>query len=218
MSHPENSADSAESEESVRIPSGINLVPPPGWDTIPLRSGTREAIQRIVRKSVSQLPVGFPKDDVPKARLRLTKELKQAVRQARNSHGLTLYLPVERMHGMLIPASFVASEPLEAPAGNVEPEAVLIDLARDAEDASVLELDGTAAVRTLRKLPADPDNGVEVPSWRVQYTVPIPHSVPAQWLTFSFSTLTTPGLDIEFTETLVELFDAVMTTFRWSYA
>lgn len=204
--------------ESVRFPSGFNLVPPPGWDTIPLQSGSKEAIQRIVRKSVSQLPAGFPKDDIPKARQQLTKELKQAVRQARNSNGLTLYLPVERMHGMLIPASFVASEPLEAPAGNVEPEAVLIDLACDAEDASARELDGTAAVRTLRKLPADPERGVEVPSWRVQYTVPIPHSVPAHWLTFSFSTLAAPDMDIEFTETLVELFDAVMTTFRWSYA
>ncbi|GGN85881.1 hypothetical protein GCM10011579_077120 [Streptomyces albiflavescens] len=212
MSHPENFL------ESVRVPVGFNLVPPPGWDTIPLRSGTREAIQRIVRKSVSQLPAGFPKDDIPKARLQLTKELKQTVRQARNSDGLTLYLPVERMHGMLIPASFVASEPLGAPAGNIEPEAVLIDLARDAEEASARELDGTAAVRILQKLPADPDKGVEVPSWRVQYTVPITHSVPAQWLTFSFSTLTTPDMDIEFTETLVELFDAVMTTFRWSYA
>ncbi|WP_229703620.1 hypothetical protein [Streptomyces albiflavescens] len=167
---------------------------------------------------MSQLPAGFPKDDIPKARLQLTKELKQTVRQARNSDGLTLYLPVERMHGMLIPASFVASEPLGAPAGNIEPEAVLIDLARDAEEASARELDGTAAVRILQKLPADPDKGVEVPSWRVQYTVPITHSVPAQWLTFSFSTLTTPDMDIEFTETLVELFDAVMTTFRWSYA
>ncbi|MFF1652121.1 hypothetical protein [Streptomyces sp. NPDC058255] len=167
---------------------------------------------------MSQLPAGFPKDDIPKARLQLTKELKQAVRQARDSDGLTLYLPVERMHGMLIPASFIVSEPLGAPAGNIEPEAVLIDLARDAEDASARELDGTAAVRTLRKLAADPDKGVEVPSWRVQYTVPIPHSVSAQWLTFSFSTLASPGVETEFTETLVELFDAVMTTFRWSYA
>ncbi|WP_217422812.1 hypothetical protein [Streptomyces sp. 8P21H-1] len=123
------------------------------------------------------------------------------------------------MHGMIIPASFVVSEPLTAPTGRkIESEAVLMDLARDAEDASLRELDGTAAVRTLQKVPADPDRGVEVPSWRVQYTVPIPDSAPAQWLTFSFSTLVAPGVDTEFTQTLVELFDAVMTTFRWSYA
>ncbi|MEV5979839.1 hypothetical protein [Streptomyces sp. NPDC052114] len=211
-------AQPASSVGSARVPNGFNLVPPPGWDTIPLQSGTREAIQRIVRKSVAQLPVGFPKDDIPKARLKLTKELKETVRQARKSDGLSLYLPVEPMHGMIIPASFVASEPLTAPRTGIGPEAVLRDLARDAENASVRELDGTAAVRTLQKLPADPAKGVEVPSWQVQYTVPIPDSAPAQWLTFSFSTLVAPDMDTEFTETLVELFDAVMTTFRWSYA
>ncbi|MEU5684998.1 hypothetical protein DEJ48_16570 [Streptomyces venezuelae] len=200
------------------MPNGFNIVPPPGWDTIPLQLGTREAIQRIVRKSVAQLPAGFPKDDIPKARLQLTKELKETVRRARKSDGLTLYLPVEPMHGVIIPASFVASEPLAAPRPDIGPEDVLRDLARDSEDASVHELDGTAAVRTLQKLHADPDKGVEVPSWQVQYTVPIPDSTPAQWLTFSFSTLIATGMETEFTETLVELFDAVMTTFRWSYA
>ena len=212
MSHPENFTG------APHAPTGFNLVPPPGWDTIPLKQGTMEAVERIVRKSVSQLPIGFPKDDVPKARQRLTKELKKAARQARNSNGLTLYLPVERMHGLIIPASFIASEPLSAPTAGIEPEAVLVDLARDVEDPSVRELDGTASVRTLRKLPAAPDKGVEAPSWRVQYTVPIPNSSPAQWLTFSFSTLIASDIGPEFTETLVELFDAVMTTFRWSYS
>lgn len=203
---------------STQAPTGFNIFPPPGWDTIPLQNGTKEAIQRAVRRSVSQLPAGFPKDDIPKARMLLTKELKETVRKARKANGLTLYLPVERMHGILIPASFVASEPLGSPTGNSKPEAVLLDLARDADDASPRELDGTAAVRIVRKRPADPDKGVEVPSWQVQYTVPIPRSVPCQWLTFSFSTLVAPDMDLEFTETLVELFDAVMTTFRWSYA
>ncbi|WP_256975037.1 hypothetical protein [Streptomyces sp. CS159] len=213
----ENVVDDPESTASEDVPTGFNLVPPPGWDTIPLQAGTKDAIQRIVRASVAQLPAGFPKDDIPRARMQLVKELKQAVRKARDSNGLTLYLPVERVHGMLIPASFIASEPLASPTGDAKHESVLVDLARDAEDASARELDGTAAVRTLRKLPADPERGVEAPSWRVQYTVPIPHSVPAKWLTFSFSTLMAPDMDTEFTETLVELFDAVMTTFRWSH-
>ncbi|MGW0135236.1 hypothetical protein [Streptomyces sp. NPDC003299] len=130
---------------------------------------------------------------------------------------MTLYLPVERMHGVLIPASFVASEPLEAPPGGIDPDAVLLDLARGTPNTSSRDLDGTPSIRTLRKVPAAPDRGVDLPSWQVQYTVPIPHSTPAQWLTFSFSTLVPADMDIEFTETLVELFDAVMTTFRWSH-
>jgi hypothetical protein len=36
-------------------------------------------------------------------------------------------------------------------------------------------------------------------------------------LPFSFSALIAPGSDPTFYEALVELFDAVMGTFRWSY-
>ncbi|MFD4574892.1 hypothetical protein ACFWNK_20540 [Streptomyces sp. NPDC058417] len=167
---------------------------------------------------MAQLPAGFPKDDIPAARMRLTKELRRTVRQARRADGLTLYLPVERMYGVLVPASFVASAPLSAPRDGITPEAVLRDLAKDAEDASVRELDGTAAVRTSCTLPADPEREIAVPSRRVQYTVPIPDSAPAAWLTFTFSALIAADMEIEFTEILVELFDAVMTTFRWSHA
>jgi hypothetical protein len=150
--------------------------------------------------------------------MRLIRELKETIRQARTSHGLTLYLPVERIHGMIIPASFIASEPISTSSGEGDPKAMLADLARDSDDASTRELDGVAAVRTVQKLPAAPDRGVDVPSWRVQYTVPIPESAPTQCLTFTFSTLIAADMDIEFAEILVELFDAVMTTFRWSYA
>ncbi|MCP9991362.1 hypothetical protein LUX09_14025 [Streptomyces albogriseolus] len=68
--------------ERHRTPNGFNVVPPPGWDVIPLRTGTREAMERIVRKAVAQLPAGFPKDDIPKARLKLTQEMKKVVRRA----------------------------------------------------------------------------------------------------------------------------------------
>ncbi|MFE9608308.1 hypothetical protein [Streptomyces sp. NPDC006012] len=212
MSLPESSAKLA------RVPTGFNVVPPPGWDIIPLQNGTDEAIRKIVNKSVLQLPPGFPKDDIPKARLRLIKELKETVRQARKSNGLSLYLPIERIHGMIIPASFVASEPLHAQVGDVDSRDLLINIAQNADISSARELDEIAAVRTLQKLPPAPDKGVEVPSWRVQYVVPIPNSTPARLMTFTFSTLIVPDMDIKFAETLVELFDAVMTTFRWSYA
>ncbi|MFI6807674.1 hypothetical protein ACIBO6_22065 [Streptomyces luteogriseus] len=48
--------------------------------------------------------------------------------------------------------------------------------------------------------------------------MPIPDSTPDRYLTFSFSALIAPGSNLAFYDTLVELFDAVMSTFRWSYA
>ncbi|MFD6193163.1 MULTISPECIES: hypothetical protein [unclassified Streptomyces] len=40
-------------------------------------------MDHIVRKAFAQLPVGFPKDDIPKARLKLTQEMKKVARRAR---------------------------------------------------------------------------------------------------------------------------------------
>ncbi|MFH9062353.1 hypothetical protein ACH4GM_14195 [Streptomyces coeruleorubidus] len=206
--------------EHRRAPNGFNLVPPPGWDVIPLHSGTREAMDRIVRKAVAQLPVGFPKDDIPQARLKLTQELKKVVRRASAKGGMTLYLPTEHLHGIALPVSIVASEPIEIPRVRPEsgPEAVLAALASEIPGAEVRELDDTAALRSEREVPADPEQGVEVAHRRVEYLVPIPDSAPDKYLTFSYSALIAPGSDPAFYDTLVELFDAVMSTFRWSYS
>ncbi|MDN3024821.1 hypothetical protein [Streptomyces sp. S.PB5] len=206
--------------ELRRPPNGFNLVPPPGWDVIPLRTGTKEAMDRIVRKAVAQLPVGFPKDDIPKARLKLAQELKKVVRRASAKGGMTLYLPTERLHGIALPVSFVASEPIEIPRVRRDsgPEAVLAALASEIPGAEMRELDDTAALRSERDVPADAAQGVDVAHRRVEYFVPVPDSAPDQYLSFSFSALIAPGSDPVFYDTLVELFDAVMGTFRWSYA
>ncbi|MFE0805036.1 hypothetical protein [Streptomyces sp. NPDC058812] len=206
--------------ETRRAPNGFNLVPPPGWDVIPLRNGTREAMDHIVRKAVAQLPVGFPKDDIPRARLKLNQEMKKVVRRARAKGGMTLYLPTERLHGVALPVSLVASEPIEIPRVRPEsgPEAVLAALASVTPGAETRELDDTAALRSERDVPADAAQGVDVAHRRVEYFVPVPDSAPDQYLTFSFSALIAPGSDPAFYDTLVELFDAVMSTFRWAYA
>ncbi|MFH9986039.1 hypothetical protein [Streptomyces luteogriseus] len=206
--------------EHRRAPNGFNLVPPPGWDVVPLRAGTREAMERIVRKAVRQLPAGFPKDDIPKARLKLTQELKKVVRRASAKGGMTLYLPTERLHGVALPVSILASEPIEIPRVRPSsgPEAVLAALASETAGAELRELDHTAALRSERDVPADAAQGVDVAHRRVEYLVPIPDSTPDRYVSFSFSALIAPGSDPAFYDTLVELFDAVMSTFRWSYA
>ncbi|MFG2540888.1 hypothetical protein ACGFOM_00535 [Streptomyces sp. NPDC048594] len=203
-----------------RAPVGFNLVPPPGWDVIPLHTGTGEAMERIVRKSVAQLPAGFPKDDIPQARLKLTQELKKVVRRARAKGGMTLYLPTERLHGVALPVSIVASAPIEVPRVRPDtgPEAVLAALASQTPGAETRELDDTAALRSERDVPANAAQGVDVAHRRVEYFVPVPDSTPDQYLAFSFSALIAPGSDPALYDTLVELFDAVMGTFRWSYA
>ncbi|WP_258314690.1 hypothetical protein [Streptomyces sp. Act143] len=113
----------------------------------------------------------------------------------------------------------MASEPIEIPRVRPSgPETALASLASEIPGAETRELDDTAALRSEREVPTDAAQGVDVAHRRVEYFVTVPNSRPDQHLAFSFSPLIAPGSDPVFYDTLVELFDAVMDTFRWSYA
>lgn len=205
-------------EQHRSAPVGYNLVPPPGWDRIPLQSESmNDTILRIIDRSIANLPQDLPKDDVSKARMELFKQLKKAARQAAKNNGLMLYLPVERIHGTYIPASFVVSEPLTGSGIGVDPGEVLGLLAAGRGDSESVDLDGTEAMRMERVVPPPPDSEVPHSSRRVEYVLPVPGSPVPRWLTIAFSTVGDGNPDSEFSAALVDLFDAVMTTFRWSY-
>lgn len=199
------------------MPTGYRLVPPPGWDMIPLRDGTDEAVRRIVDRSVDQLSEEIPKDDVIKARLELIKRLNKGVQQARKADGLTLYLPVERIHGTLVAASIVVSEALTGPRANVASGEVMAQLLADGAGSEPVTVDDADGVRVDKVVAADPDREVEHASRRIDYVLPVPGTQVAQWVTVCFSTIADGDPRSEFADVLVELFDAVMTTFRWSY-
>ncbi|MDQ0776579.1 hypothetical protein QF026_005045 [Streptomyces aurantiacus] len=200
------------------MPIGYRLVPPPGWDMIPLRDGAAEAVKRIVDRGVSQLSEEIPKDEVVKARLELMKRLNKAVQQARKADGLTLYLPVERIHGTLIAASIVVSEALTGPGTGTGSGQVVAHLLADGAGSEPVSVDGADGVRVDKTVAADPEREVEHSSRRIDYVLPVPESSVAQWVTVCFSTIADGNPHSEFAEVLVELFDAVMTTFRWSYS
>ncbi|MYY85159.1 MULTISPECIES: hypothetical protein [unclassified Streptomyces] len=198
---------------------GYNLVPPPGWDHIPLKDGsTNDVILRIVDRAVSELPQELPRDDVSRARMELFKQLKKAAKQAAKGKGLSLYLPVERIHGIFVPASFVVSEMLVGQGADVPTEEVLRLLAADRGESETVDVDGVRATRIERIVPPEEGTEIEYASRRVEYVVPVPGATSPQWLTVAFSTIGDGHPDGELSDVLVDVFDAVMTTFRWSYA
>jgi hypothetical protein len=52
-------------------------------------------------------------------------------------------------------------------------------------------------------------------SRRVDYVLPVP-GIPGDWLVIAFSTLGDGRPEGQFTRLLVELFDAIVSTFRWT--
>ncbi|MEU6850452.1 hypothetical protein ABZ901_11070 [Actinacidiphila alni] len=164
-----------------------------------------------VFRGMGAVPEGVPRDRGMAFRAEVRRRVEGMAREAGAGGGLDLYVPVEARGGAMVAASFVVAEV----AGEGAPEAVLAGLARETA-GEVREVAGTVGVRREYVAPPEPDEGIETYARHVDYTVPVPDA--ARWLTVTFSTVGDGDPGSEFTRVLVELFDALMTTFRWSLA
>ncbi|MER7486214.1 hypothetical protein ABTY20_10000 [Streptomyces sp. NPDC126497] len=176
-----------------------------------------DSVLSLVDRSIDQLPEGLPRDDVSKVRMELFKQLRKAARKASRANGMMLYLPVERIHGSVVPASFVVSEPISAVGAGFQSDQVLEMLAAGRGQSDTVTLDGSSGTRIERTVPPPERSEVELASRRVEYVLPLPASPLPRWLVFTFSTVGDGNPDSEYSSALVDLFDAVMMTFRWSY-
>jgi hypothetical protein len=187
---------------------GYSVILPPSWAKIPLRNDAEGAIKRILDKSFP----GVSRDEVAAARQELRQRLKKLINQARSNGGLDLYLPVELMRGLPVPASFVVSEGELGGPEELEPELIIAKLA--AQGADVTEIDGAPAVRREELVPPDPGQEFSYGSRQVTYTLAVPGN-PGRWLLVAFSTIGAGDPDDDIARLLASLFESVMTTFRW---
>lgn len=195
---------------------GYTLIIPPGWTRIPLKDGTQDAVKKVVDEAAERVSHDLPRDKVAEARLELYRRLNSSVKEAQRRDGVDLYLPVEPMHGHLIAASIIVAKIDTTLRDGVRRQDVLTQLLTDSADSEPAEVAGSAAVRKERTMDADPEKGAEAPSKHVDYIVQVPSSgADSGWVVVSFSTIGDGDPAGDVTEILVELFDAVMTTFRW---
>lgn len=210
--------------------AGYSVVLPPAWVQIPLDETAGAAVDRLVDAAFTDVPADVPPDTVASVRRRLEGHLRATLATARSNGGTELYLPTRRIGGVLMPASFVvaevdmgapaaaandASSPGDPGTADLAARTVARLVAAD-ESARAVELDGAPAVRTTSRSVGEPNQqmGISAASRRVDYLVAVPGR-PGRWLAVSFTVLEAAD-DPVLAELLVELFDAVMTTFRWS--
>jgi hypothetical protein len=213
---------SSEAAEVAPAVSGYTLVLPAGWRRIPVQHGSKAAVRAILDEVFARYPDGTSRDEVIRHRVQLEGRLTDMVRRARSSGGIDLYLPVEYVHGTAVPASFVVSRVALGEPGDgrpADPAQVLAHFVagagNTAANAAPAEVDGVACARTETVAAPDPGQDVPLASRRADYVVPLPGQ-PGQWLIITFSTVGDGDPDGDFAKLLVELFDAIMVTFRWS--
>lgn len=213
----------AAAEESSKPVKGYRLLLPSQWAQIPLRQGTEEAVNRVLEDVYSRIPEDAPPDKIGPYKKEIAKRFRSSVAQAQDRNGLDLYVPVQPMgdQEFNLGASILATETTLPERARGATYADPTDLAaqllsREGMDADLSsgDVDGAVAVRREYVADADPDQGIEVASRRVEYIISIPGQA-AQWFIAAFSTVGGGDPRDELAEVLVEWFDAVMTTFRW---
>jgi hypothetical protein len=200
--------------------TGYTLVLPPPWRQIPVRSGTPKAVRQISDEAFRHLPRHISRDKVTPYRIELERRLTSAADQARRHGGTDLYLPVDLAHGTLLAASFIASEGWLGTAGELRASDIVPRLAAGAAEGASsarVTVDDAAGVRTEHISPADSPAEPGRGSRRVDYVLPVPGAA-GRWLVVAFSALGAGDPADKFADLLVELFDAIMSTFRWTRA
>ena len=195
--------------------AGYTHVLPPGWVKIPARHGTDDAIKAILDAKFRALPAKVPRDRLAPYRAEVEGRLRRAAAQARKNGAVDLYLPVELRNGLPVAASFIVSEGSIGSGGAAAPAQIVGHLVDGAADGSPVTVDGVTAARSEQAAPPDPAQGIEYGSRRVDYVVPVP-GAPDRWLLAGFSTLGAGDPDDGLARMLVQLFDAIMSTFRWA--
>jgi hypothetical protein len=220
-------SEAGQGSAAVALVAGYSLVLPTGWRQIPLQSGTKAAIRGIVDEVLRRFSHGKSRDAMTPYRIELERRLTDITRRVRSAGGKDLYLPIEYVHGVTITASFVVSQvtmpeqPAEALTepggpGSADAQAVVSYLTSpEGGNATAAVVGGVAAARTERVAAPDPAEEIPVGSRRVDYMLPVPGQ-PTRWLVMAFSTIGDGDPEGDFAKLLVELFDAIMLTFRWT--
>lgn len=208
---------SAEDNEIPASASGYTVVLPPGWSRIDARGPAGIAqLDRDLDEATKHLP----RDTYGPAITAIRRDAHQMLESARQAGAMDLYLPLSGMHGQPVPASFVVrtfrfpEPPPMRPDATATEQALTIatGLATRMPGGEVVQIPAGVAIRAEAAVPATPER--QVASQRVDYYLAIPGE-PLDWVVASCSVLEIEQAP-DLAGILVDLFDAIMTTWRWS--
>ena len=205
----------------MKTTSGYRLVLPPGWVQVPVRDSGPGTAHEVISAAFRKPPEGIPRDAFTSARIELERRLEKMIRKAKQEGGLELFLACGQAYANPVPASFLIAEGSLGRATD-DPLAVVTAIAEGAaagggKPGELRALDGAPASRVERVAASRGDD--DRPSLRVEYTVPVPRPASGdtgRWMVITFSTLGDGDPSGEYAATLAGLFDAIMSTLRWT--
>ena len=227
--------------------AGYQIALPTPWERIPIGTATKARVAEIAGRAVGRVTEKISPDEAAKLRITLEQQLLRQLAVAERAGAVDFYLPTDLVHGMVLSASFTVSVVIPdamAPAGLAT--SVMASLVAGDEASEPVSVGDTVWIRTDRVTSAPTPEDVEsAPSQdaalaaesarellaagdedgdeaitgarTVEYTTVVP-SNERYWLLVTFTTLGDGDPQGELADLLVELFDAIMSTWRWETA
>jgi hypothetical protein len=181
-----------------------------------LEARVEELLARAADRANRTNAAPVPPDQLKPLLRQVGQGLLAQLSAARSQGGVDYYLPVDLMHGQLVSASMVVSTIV--PDAAIEAELVprvMASLLAD-EGSRAFTIDGLPWVRRERVRERGGDSFSESREVReVEYRSPVP-AEPRRWVIVTATTLGDQG-DVrgETADLVVELFDAMMSNWRW---
>lgn len=196
-------------------PVGYRVVLPPGWLQLPVRHAEPATVLDAV---LAEAFADLPADRYGPARRMLRDRALPLLERARADGALEVWAPLLGVRGTAVPVSVVVRDlsfaPLpsgadgDATAGLLA--AVAAQATTDGGAGGVVRLPSGPAARTTRTVPGDEHSGGTA-ALQVTHHLPVPNA-PDRWVVVTCAVPADAG---PVTSTLVDLFDAMMTTWRW---
>lgn len=198
--------------------TSYSLVIPPPWQRIRLGPGMDADVDRVLERAVQDAPKDMPPDQVAAVRIRMREQLLKQLRAAREQGGEDFYFPPRPIHGIHLNASFVVSVVIpDARFGADDVAPVQAQLIANGGEPRTIK--DTLWVRSTEVIETDGTEMVEagLRARKIDYTTAIPGD-ERRWVVVAATVIGDGDPYSEHTEMVGALFDAMMTTWRWTQA
>ncbi|HET6561429.1 MAG TPA: hypothetical protein VFG72_06110 [Marmoricola sp.] len=193
--------------------SGYSILLPPPWHRVHLGASRGRDVRRAMDRATARAPKEIPPDQRATIRRRLEAELVRQLDAVEERGGRDFYFPAHDLDGVGLNASFVVSAVV--PGARAEAGAVGGVLATlVGQGGEPVSVDDTVWVRTESVVEGDGDAQAALRARQVDYLAAVPGD-ERRWVLVTCTVLGDGDPDSLPTGLVVELFDAIMSTWRW---
>ena len=193
---------------------GYHLVMVSPWRRIDLLEPLDPQVAAEIDRAAEMIPAEVPPDQVKPLKRHMQHRMLTQVAKARDEGGIDFYFTAEQHHGFSYNATFVVGGTTMSTSSDAEVGEVLADLVRGGAEA--VQVGGTVWARREMLTTSRPGDILSEPvvARSVEYTTAVPGD-PRRWLVVTFSCLGDGDPASQLVALVVELFDAMMSTWRW---